>query len=257
MNRYLLIPFFFGFLVLLPVHLQGQPQFTEIKDIHIPVTMNGKLVWADFDNDSLFDVFITGVSGSDTLMAIYKNNGNNSFSEIAAFETGKLYINATQIIDLDKDGYLDIFAFRVEDDSTHGILYHNNGNSTFSEDYSQWFPDIKLDAAAFGDYNNDGFQDLVLAGGDGNELSGTAKLKLYCNDRNNGYIPDRSYFNDYNCAYHNNCDRGITGVKQGNLLWGDCNNDGYLDLMVSGSYYTSYKWEGNVLLVYASCNIFE
>jgi len=53
--------------------------FTEIQDIHIPVAMNGKLLWADFDNDSLLDVFITGVSGPDTLMAVYKNNGKQFF----------------------------------------------------------------------------------------------------------------------------------------------------------------------------------
>ncbi len=92
--------------------------------------------------------------------------------------------NGVAIADYDNDGYQDIFIVSrvkhdINDPSTHNKLFRNKGdgsfedktvasglNSFYSEESNQ--SDVrnlglKL-GASWGDYNNDGFQDLILTG---------------------------------------------------------------------------------------------
>jgi hypothetical protein len=122
--------------------------------------------------------------------------------------------------DYNNDGYLDLLI--LSETSTNGpVLYRNNGNGTFTDVTAH--SGIKLDrtywAGVFGDYDNDGCEDIYFSGHQG--VTGGSPDKLY----------------------HNNCDGTFTDVTASagisdNLrgrgaAWADYDNDGYLDIYVA------------------------
>lgn len=94
---------------------------------------------------------------------LYRNNGDNTFSNVSkeAGITIEGYGLGVAIVDINKDGYPDIYA--SNDFIYNDLLYINNGDGTFSnklEKYMRQTPHngMGLDAA---DYNNDGLVDFV------------------------------------------------------------------------------------------------
>ncbi len=135
--------------------------------------------------------------------------------------------------DYDRDGWLDLYVVNqagpltltpaeVQKSPAHGALYHNNSDSTFSEmsavagvDFRGWGM-----AAAWGDYDNDGWPDLFV--------SAYGKNVLYRN-RGDGTFVDVTL-------------RALPESPDGfwaGAAWGDYNRDGYLDLYVCG--YVRYE----------------
>ena len=96
------------------------------------------------------------------------------------------------------------------------MLYRNLGDGRFEK--VQDFPDLRIVGmgAAWGDYNNDGWLDLVVTGYD--------TIILFRNDHGH-LVRDKSF-------------PSPKGFWAG-VSWGDYNRDGYLDLYVCG--YVKYK----------------
>lgn len=81
------------------------------------------------------------------------------------------YLGATVWADYDRDGYMDFYVtgWRSQGGSTSApssYLYRNNGNGTFSEVATSIVP-LGASIAAWGDFNKDGYPDLVVAGNTG------------------------------------------------------------------------------------------
>jgi enediyne biosynthesis protein E4 len=135
--------------------------------------------------------------------------------------------------DYDNDGHLDLIVTAGNPDITHNVLYHNNGDGTFSPITSgAIYEDTSLfgfHAPSWGDYDSDGFLDLFIGGHD-----------------------------VHNRLFHNNGDGSFTRIMSGVLVDApsdsegrasvDYDNDGDLDLFVSNaSTYTNalYRNDGN------------
>src|SRR5262249_55448567 len=73
-----------------------------------------------------------------------------------------------------------------------------------------------LSSLAWGDYDNDGRLDLLLTGATG------------------GGNVSRLFHNDGNGAFHNATPPGPAGVSSRSAAWGDYDNDGRLDLLLTG-----------------------
>jgi hypothetical protein len=148
---------------------------------------------ADFNNDGYTDILITTI-GVDLL---YKNNGNGTFSEVGAssgLSRAVEWHTGSAFGDFDKDGYLDLYvagyidihALSITDPAPvcpylgipafcgpiglkagHGILYHNNGDGTFTDVTNRaGLGQGRLShafSAVFDDFNNDGWIDLFVA----------------------------------------------------------------------------------------------
>ena len=150
---------------------------------------------ADYDNDGLPDIYVTGYGGN----ALYHNLGNCKFEDVtdkAGVAVGGLSLGAAWA-DYDRDGHVDLFVSRyvhVEMDKLpelgsdqkfcqfRGVqvqcgpwgmqgetdfLFHNRGDGTF-EDVSKkaHVDDPKRYygmGAVWGDYDNDGWPDLYVA----------------------------------------------------------------------------------------------
>lgn len=113
--------------------------------------------FGDIDNDADLDLLLTN---HDFESQIFENDGTGHYTDITA-STGFDISNMTPIQsgfeDFDNDGFIDILITG----STHRI-FHNNGNSTFSE-VTGLFDGNDIGTFAFGDLNHDGKIDLYTA----------------------------------------------------------------------------------------------
>ncbi|MCO5197422.1 MAG: CRTAC1 family protein [Anaerolineae bacterium] len=115
--------------------------------------------------------------------------------------------------DYDQDGYLDLYVTR---DNDANLLFHNNGDGTFSRSplwQSVALPDAASAGASWADYDNDGWPDLYVMNWGTNTL--------FHNQAGQGFT------NVTNSA-------GVGNDKNGKTAsWGDYDSDGYLDLYIA------------------------
>jgi hypothetical protein len=177
--------------------------------------------WTDFDNDGDLDLVLSG--GKNNRMFVYRNLGQGQFEAITEGDLPEdrcyaLYLSAG---DYDNDGWMDLF---LGDFDGSCRLFHNEGGGNFTKiQFTQGATHAQY--GAWGDYDNDGYLDLFVACG---EWSATKSL-----------------------FYHNNGDGTFTELTIGSpanelgewrAIWGDYDNDGFLDLFVG-----EYGQRGNVL----------
>ena len=175
--------------------------------------------WGDYDNDGDLDIVAVGTYQPH---ALYRNNGDGTFTNVAA-EAGIADPRGgwgSLFADYDNDGYPDLYITRGGwSGAAENTLYHNNGDGTFTDvTHAAGVADPQSSfCAAWADYDNDGYIDLYIA--DGVIGDGAANV-LY---RNNG---DGTFTNTAERAGVAN-----TGNSLG-TAWGDYDKDGYIDLHV-------------------------
>ncbi len=149
----------------------------------LPEDMGSGAAWADYDNDGLLDLYAVNMAGPLTMDA----------AELAL-------------------------------SPAHNSLYHNEGSGAFADVAGVAGVDYRGygQAAAWGDYDNDGFVDLVVTNYGAN---------LLYRNRGDGTFADVSATTDVGAM------RGFWGGAS----WGDYDRDGDLDLFVAG--YVKYDFE--------------
>ncbi|MBI2925529.1 MAG: VCBS repeat-containing protein [Verrucomicrobia bacterium] len=183
----------------------------------------GAVAWGDFDNDGKPDLLLTGSTNRSTagrnVTRIYRNSGDQTFSDVSA-ELPGVELSAVMCGDYDNDGRLD-FALAG---GTFGILrnisriYHNNGDGTFT-DIGAGLPGVLQGAVAWGDFDQDGDLDLLLAGNRSTPGSPRGFTAIYRNDGGNA-------FTDTGAA--------LPALSKSTAAWGDFDNDGDLDFALAG-----------------------
>jgi len=206
------------------------------------------LAVADFDNDGLLDIYVTGFGGN----VLYRNLGNCKFEDVTekAGVRGGGFSAGAAWADYDRDGHVDLFVSRyVHVDINNlpefgrdkfcrykgvlvqcgpwglpgesDLLYHNRGDGTFEEVSAR--AGVHDSEGRFGlgvvwgDYDNDGWPDLFVA-----------------NDAGANYL----YHNNHNGTFTDVAMlAGVAlsgaGLEQGNMGvdFGDYDHDGWLDLI--------------------------
>ena len=121
----------------------------------------------DFNNDSLPDLYFVSNKGDNKL---YINKGNLQFEDITekAGVKGKAdWQTGATIVDINNDGYLDIYVCAVSgllDFKGNNELYINNGDGTFTEKSQEYNLDYKgySTQAYFFDYDKDDDLDVYI-----------------------------------------------------------------------------------------------
>jgi hypothetical protein len=181
--------------------------------------------WADYDNDGWLDIF---VGHEETPSKLFRGNGDGTFRDVTR-ESG-ISVNAfTKAVawgDYDRDGFADLY---VSNYGQANVLYRNDGDGTFTDvtatagvsgpimSFTSWFFD----------YDNDGWEDLFVAGF---VPSVTEAAKHYLGERATGDTM-RLYrnvegrrFDDVTTAA--GLDRVVLAMGAN---FGDLDNDGWLD----------------------------
>jgi len=187
---------------------------------------SGGSIAEDFDGDGLIDLMVSS-SGPMDQLRFFHNNGDGTFTERTreAGLTGE--VGGLNIIhaDYNNDGYPDVLVLRGGWWRQNGAypmsLLRNNGDGTF-DDVTAEAGLVNLhptQAAAWADYDNDGYLDLFVGHEEGEGENHPSAL------------------------YHNNGDGTFTdiapqigldhlGYVKG-VAWGDYDNDGWPDLYIS------------------------
>ena len=158
------------------------------------------IAWGDYNNDGFLDLYISrGQAGGHGLMkdTLYRNNGDGTFTDVTVEAGVETPSNNWAAVwgDYDNDGFLDLFVTCAGASAigvgNANLLYHNNGNGTFTNvaaaEGVALQDNLRTSAhkvAAWADYNNDGFLDLLVK--DGIEDVGDTALGLHRLFRNNG-----------------------------------------------------------------------
>ncbi len=228
-----------------------------------PATQTNQALWVDFDNDTFLDLYLIN-AGSHQL---FRNTGEGTFEDVSrpagidATSGG----NAGLFVDLDHDGDLDLLLLQeagarllrnnadgtftdqpdamglaeipngqdadlgdFDDDGDIDLLVaHANGISLFSNQRQGVFVDLGPEsgittagparASAVGDYNNDGFLDVLIASSNG--------LQLF-NNSGTRFNPDTRSSQVLSTLTANFSDAKFF----------DFDNDGYLDLFLTGDH---------------------
>ncbi len=203
----------------------------------------------DYDNDGFEDLFVT-YFGKDVL---YHNNGDGTFTDVSekagVAGSGKRWNTGCAFVDYDRDGHLDLFVANYIDldlatapvpesgpclykgvmvacgppglNGGKNILYHNNGDGTFS--------DVSEAAGLFeangtyglgvltADFDNDGWSDIYVA----NDSTASA---LYQNKQNGRFV---------DIAMESGCALSADGKPQAGMgvSAADYDLDGNLDIL--------------------------
>jgi len=173
---------------------------------------NGSVTWADFDNDGRLDILFC----QPIYTLVLRNLGGNAFTNLGLVLVGAGYAGSPGAADYNGDNLLDVFL--PNGSSTR--LYRNLGTNAF-QDSGTSFPTLnEYSASAWGDYDDDGRPDLVMSGYMNGVSAG--ETRIY---RNNG-------------TTLTNINAGLPSARNSSVAWGDCNNNGRLDLFLSGNYST-------------------
>ena len=227
-------------------------------------TMGSGCAWIDYDQNGLLDLYL--VNGAATRVyapkqslrsALYRNNGDGTFTDVTA-KAGVggegLFGMGVAVGDYDNDGYPDLFVLGYD----RCILYHNNGDGTFTDitahagvtNSGRW-----ASSAAWFDYDNDGRLDLVIA----NYVDWSPERNFYCGDPGPGmrsYCHPDDYHGQPPTLFHNNGNGTFTdvskssglGLKGGNglgVVTFDYDNDGWQDIFIANDHMPNYLFHNN------------
>ena len=233
-------------------------------------TMPGGVALLDYNNDGLLDIFFVNGGHVTSPMRtpenferhdprywnrLYRQNKDGSFTDVTqqaglANAGDGNYGMGVAVGDYDNDGYPDLYV------TSYGknILYHNNGDGTFTDVTAKagvatggWSV-----SAGFFDYDNDGKLDLFVT----RYMDWDTKHNKDCGGNYHTYCPPEEFPSTTSILYHNNGDGTFTDVsqrsgiaaKKGRALgvaFADYDGDGFTDIFVANDGMQQYLFHNN------------
>ncbi len=213
-------------------------------------TMGSGAAWIDFDNDGYLDLYLVNSAATKAYKpthplrsALYRSNGDGTFTDVterAGVGAEDLFGMGVAVGDYDNDGFEDLYVVGYG----RSILYHNNGNGTFTDvtekagvaNRGKWGS-----SAAWLDYDHDGKLDLIVA----NYVDFAPERNLICSQQGHeSYCHPDKYHGQTATLFRNSGSSSFTdvsaaskiGLKPGNGLGVVCfdyNGDGWTDVFLA------------------------
>lgn len=237
---------------------------------HLIETMPGGVALFDYNNDGLLDIFLVNGGRLTNPMQVpenfdrnnprywnrlFRQNPDGSFTDVtqsaglANAGIGNYGMGVT-VGDYDNDGFADLYV------TSYGknILYHNNGDGTFTDVTARagvaaggWSV-----SAGFFDYDNDGRLDLFVT----RYVEWDMQHSKICGGTWNTYCPPGVFPATTNILYHNRGDgtfedvsqRSGIAAKKGRALgvaFADYDDDGFTDIFVANDGMQQYLFHNN------------
>lgn len=202
------------------------------------------ITWADYDNDGDPDLLIPSVPNFDTYnysTALMRNDGPNTTGGWTFTEADSVFAPTSHAqsiwADDDADGDLDLLLVNIAPVYGDGFIYRyqNDGNGAFTGESILDSLSIEHGEAQWGDYDNDGDLDILVAGNI-KELDGSftpMSLRIYRND-NEIFNPIEVIPNPW----------GEGWVDFTAATWADYDSDGDMDILLAGHYNSGVEIEG-------------
>ena len=256
---------------------QSKISFTEesstTSNKYLIETMGGGVALFDYDNDGRLDIFFTnGALIGDPMpdgtkpdksdkrfwKRLYHQNADGTFTDMTkrAGLTGMpqgYYSMGVAVGDYDNDGFEDLYVTGYGGN----ILYHNNGNGTFTDvtDKAGVRAGGWSASAGFVDYDNDGKLDLFVT----RYIDWSFKTNRYCGEKPLGvraYCHPDNYDGMTNILYHNNGDGTFTDVSEKagvanprgkglGVAFNDYDGDGFTDIFVANDSVQCFLYHNN------------
>ncbi len=193
----------------------------EINSYTIENVDQSSMDWGDYDNDGDVDLVLIGVDGSGNYITKIYQNSNGTLKEdtnqnLSGYANGKV-----KWIDYDNDGDLDLTVIGDNLDYDSGRIYINDGSGNLTEDTASNLPAVFSSDMAWCDFDSDGDLDVVVTGW--SLITDDIEIKVLINDPV-GKLTVESALSSK-----------LKGVRGGSICWGDYDNDGDADLVISGN----------------------
>jgi hypothetical protein len=189
----------------------------------LPEDMGPGVAWGDYDNDGWPDLYLVNQPGpwgarpgpDAPYSHLYRNNRDGTFTDVtlrAGVANRGGYGMGAAWGDYDNDGYLDLYVTNYG----RSVLYHNNGNGTFTDvtDRAGVANHLWGMTPVWVDYDRDGYLDLYVTNYADYNLRGVpagASSQEY--GTNVPFTLNPASFNPVpNRLYHNNRDGTFTDV---------------------------------------------
>ena len=227
-------------------------------------TMGTGVGWLDYDQDGLMDLYFVQSAATDIYKpehslrsALYHNNGDGTFTDVtekAGLGGEGHYGQGVAVADYDNDGFPDLYVTGYG----RAILYHNNGDGTFTDvtakagvaDEGGWST-----SAGWFDYDKDGWLDLLVT----NYIDWSPKTNVWCGEHRPGY---RAYCNPANYhgqktkLYRNNHNGTFIDVSDASgvgepeskgmgVVLADFDNDGWPDIAIANDTWPNFLFHNN------------
>ncbi len=233
-------------------------------------TMGGGVALLDYNNDGLLDIFLVNSGRLEDPVKmparfsrgdpaywnrLYRQNRDGTFTDVTEraglARAGEAnYGMGVATGDYDNDGFTDVYV------TSYGrnVLYHNNGDGTFTDVTARagvggggWSA-----SAGFFDYDGDGKLDLFvtryLDWDIGRNILCGSLFRLYCRPDKFGGVASILYHNEGHGAFRDvSRESGIAAVKGKSLgvAFNDYDNDGLPDVFVANDGMEQFLWRNN------------
>ena len=195
----------------------------------LPGVRAGDLDWGDYDNDGDADFVVCGLDAAEVpVVTLYENQ----VDEDAGFLPHEGVLDGVSACtvewgDYDVDGDLDLLVTGIATPQAFVTrVYRNEGGDFVDEDAG--LKGLLYASGAWGDYDADGDLDILLSGARLTPFIMEGQIKVY---RNEG-----GGFTDVSDGLVGSFENDVTlGRYQGAAAWGDFNNSGYLDFLITGA----------------------